>query len=823
MEAAIHVKKGNRSHPVVRQCYDEFQLFMGENNAVAAKSARAGGAMHALGKMVGLSSDDANASARSQASKQATSSKNAARVKADLAELAGSRPNEEWSDEKHKREGGVAAASVTSSSGSISKPPFQRPANPKSTLIANGWIDQQRRSKMRTVWKQVLASVVQGRQRGEETTLWIQREVTGSNGKSELEALHQIPVKWIQEIHYLDFSADNRFTLKVFNLQEEFIFRCGTEEAAQNWVLTLRSIQESILRQKGGSPNAVDEWDSIQRQGRYEEKKAPDSNSPPHAEQRQRPRAEHRQNPTPHPEHPRSQKGPPPAQSSTTPSTSPTSANERPRVPVKELRAIAHGAGINTHGMERKELEDVVAAIQTNGASRGPDDEEVERRRKLEIARQREVSAKAEENRRRAEEEANVAAAKEASKAEEEAAARKHEKQRRREERKRKEAEEAAAAQEKRQIEEEEEKRRTDDEERKRQEEEEEVRQRTAARVKAKQEEGLRQRTAARVKAKQEEERQKREEEERQRLEAERLRREKEEIDRRNEEQRAAEQRRVQDEAIKAQQEAWQRQQQAWQQHKAEEEHRRQQEEHHRRQQQEEAYRHQQAQQQHWQQQQQHAHAQQQWQQQQGHHQQQHYPQQQQQQYYSQQQAPPYQQQQQAPHQQYPHPQQQQHPHHQQQPPPPPPGGAPPNSPINQKYAKMANQTENDGQQAISTIKHGVLVQWALQPPSLQTLRPIEVLMTTIHSVFPPKFGCPGHDYFGKWKALSLEDVKDGHSLDNEKLKKAVRKLRFFLHPDKLPRDLTSEQSYMCKMLWDITSDAWEEHQKKEEDLGWMK
>ena len=49
---------------------------------------------------------------------------------------------------------------------------------------------------MRVVWKDVLASLVEGRKPGEETTLWIQREVINAiSGKAELEALHQIPIK----------------------------------------------------------------------------------------------------------------------------------------------------------------------------------------------------------------------------------------------------------------------------------------------------------------------------------------------------------------------------------------------------------------------------------------------------------------------------------------------------------------------------------------------------------------------------------------------------------------------------------------------------
>ena len=46
---------------------------------------------------------------------------------------------------------------------------------------------------------------------------------------------------------------------------------------------------------------------------------------------------------------------------------------------------------------------------------------------------------------------------------------------------------------------------------------------------------------------------------------------------------------------------------------------------------------------------------------------------------------------------------------------------------------------------------------------------------------------------------------------DPEKLNKTMRKLRLFLHPDKLPRDFTKEQEHLCKLLWDINSDAYED------------
>jgi hypothetical protein len=139
----------------------------------------------------------------------------------------------------------------------------------------------------------------------------------------------------------------------------------------------------------------------------------------------------------------------------------------------------------------------------------------------------------------------------------------------------------------------------------------------------------------------------------------------------------------------------------------------------------------------------------------------------------------------------------------------------------------MAHQTENESMMTTQGIKHGVLVEWALQPPMLQVLRPIQDLLSTIHTVFPPKFRIPAHAHFTKWKAVNPSELSlgaaGGNRPDDDKLNKTVKKLRFFLHPDKLPNDLTTEQTFICKILWDITNDAWEEHQKREEELSWMR
>ena len=658
---------------------------------------------------------------KTEAQKQATSQKNAARVKADLEGLRTAH------EENPARAPAPAAASTSAASAKSSphpfmgnKPSFQRPSNPKSALLANGWIEQHRRSKMRGAWKEVLASLVEGRRPGEETTLWIQREVhNSSTGKPDLEALHQIPVKWLESIHYNEYSTDHRFTLKVYNITDEFMFRCKDEESAQNWVITLRSVKDGKRKPatSGRQKPGVDERD---RKPSHEEEKK--ESSPPRDE------------------------------SSGQTTTSKPSDQNPPHRSIKELRAIAHGFGINTLGiMERSELERVVAEAyeKENAAALEKAREQEEVRRKLDEARMRRESEEMERQR--------VAAAKKA------------ELERQMEEKKKREH----------------------------------------------------------LQQKEAEQQRRREELERQRLERERLQREEEEHRRRVAEQ----ERRRQEEIQRQQQELFRQQQEAWKRQQAEEEARQRAAEEQRKR--EEAQRRvQQQQQQQWSQ----------WQQTQG----------QQQQYPSngsrgpspvpnQYQMPPH-----PPHHQGYPPQQQngfprppsapnsgpQYTHSQ---PPPqgypqhghPAGGQPPpphgNTHASEKYAKMA-QDNNETRGSTQHIKHGLLIEWALQPPNYQILRPIEVLISTVHSVFPPKFGCPGHEHFGKWSAVAFNEVCPiPGKPDDEKLTKVVRKLRFFLHPDKLPRDLTDDQQFMCKMLWDITNDAWEDHKKKEEDLGWIR
>jgi hypothetical protein len=609
-----------------------------------------------------------------------------------------------------------------------SKPCFQRPINPNSNLIANGWIDQQRRSKMRVVWKDVLASLVEGRRPGEETTLWIQRQVVDpQTGKvTGLEALHQIPMKWLEEVNYVDIYGDHRFTLKVYNFAEEFYFRTRDEQSAQSWVITLRSARDSSLENIGrmsdnNANNSNNETppmemglDYLDGSGKSSTNQTPPTDPPPTA-----------------------QAGNDDSEQQRIPSSNQTPQQQTQttsgRLKISELRAIAHGAGYDTRGMERKDLEKIAAIVS---GSVPPSPGTTEESDSLRRSKQKEAMMRDSERREREERE---------------------QREREKEERERAEA-----------------LRREQQAERDRAE-----RERIAAEQRRQQEDAQRQKQIEEIKRRQEEERLKRMAE----IQAEAKRKQEEENMRREQQQRShiptppssggA--------PFNQQQQQWGQQQQQYHQWQ------------------------QQQQQQH-----QHHHAQYQQQAYANHHQ----PQQSQNpQFFNQQGGGAYQQSQ---YQQ----QQQQQQHHQQQQYQPDPSAS--------KYVKQMEEKSDEEQSAAETqIKRNILINWALQPPNLNALRPIDQLVTSIHTAMPPAFGVPGHNYFTKFTPISHAELvvsaAMGNHPDENKLKKAVRKVRVFLHPDKLPRDLSSEQSFMARMLWDITSDSWEEFQKHKDELDWIR
>ena len=151
-------------------------------------------------------------------------------------------------------------------------------------------------------------------------------------------------------------------------------------------------------------------------------------------------------------------------------------------------------------------------------------------------------------------------------------------------------------------------------------------------------------------------------------------------------------------------------------------------------------------------------------------------------------------------------------------------------SKTDEKYTRMAAEAktgvEQDEDLSFQTeLKRNILLQWALQPPHMQVLRPIHELLCSIQTVYPPANGLESHSYFAGWNNIAPADLYSHsvpHQLDEKKLSKALRKLRFFLHPDKLPADLPSTHRFVSQLLWDVTNDAWEDYKKFKEELDWI-
>ena len=103
-----------------------------------------------------------------------------------------------------------------------------------------------------------------------------------------------------------------------------------------------------------------------------------------------------------------------------------------------------------------------------------------------------------------------------------------------------------------------------------------------------------------------------------------------------------------------------------------------------------------------------------------------------------------------------------------------------------------------------------ILQRWSHKPPDHERWHhSLQELLVTVPNTFPPKNPqVEDHVYFSKWKKVDREAFEDvsGEEL-NELLKRAVRKARLFLHPDKLPKDLTESQTFLFKTIWYVISE----------------
>ena len=98
-----------------------------------------------------------------------------------------------------------------------------------------------------------------------------------------------------------------------------------------------------------------------------------------------------------------------------------------------------------------------------------------------------------------------------------------------------------------------------------------------------------------------------------------------------------------------------------------------------------------------------------------------------------------------------------------------------------------------------------VIKRWSHEPPKFKSLNPLQDLLVNMPTIFPPhNIKVESHDYFSKWKVFSAEAFTGDYDEVNAVLKRAVRRSKLFLHPDKLPQDLTENQTFLFKTIWDV-------------------
>jgi hypothetical protein len=96
-------------------------------------------------------------------------------------------------------------------------------------------------------------------------------------------------------------------------------------------------------------------------------------------------------------------------------------------------------------------------------------------------------------------------------------------------------------------------------------------------------------------------------------------------------------------------------------------------------------------------------------------------------------------------------------------------------------------------------------MNWAKLPPNFATTKPLVDLLSSVDVTFQL---VDNHEHFStKFHPFSAPALTSG---GNDVVKRAVRKMRFFLHPDRLPKDFNEQQAVLCRTLWDTISDSWD-------------
>ena len=101
-----------------------------------------------------------------------------------------------------------------------------------------------------------------------------------------------------------------------------------------------------------------------------------------------------------------------------------------------------------------------------------------------------------------------------------------------------------------------------------------------------------------------------------------------------------------------------------------------------------------------------------------------------------------------------------------------------------------------------------VIKRWSHQPPNFKILNPMQDLLVNMPTLFPPtNTKVEPHEYYDKWACISREAFTGEDDEVKAVLKRALRRSKLFLHPDKLPQDFTENQSFLFRTIWDVVQE----------------
>ena len=115
--------------------------------------------------------------------------------------------------------------------------------------------------------------------------------------------------------------------------------------------------------------------------------------------------------------------------------------------------------------------------------------------------------------------------------------------------------------------------------------------------------------------------------------------------------------------------------------------------------------------------------------------------------------------------------------------------------------AKEAHESSQD----LTLVE--IIQCWSHKAPDYKKMNDLQDLLCTVRSILPPiNTKVEPHDYFSKVPVFSKQAFGciSGDEELNELLKRAMRRMKFFVHPDNLPTDLTESQTVLFGAMWDV-------------------